>query len=488
METSVNNSTTIFDKNGTNIWHESDDCSLEYLTFNCVTHTVNSSTFCPGDVEIALKITILIMEIFLSFFGNILVMIVLYRNPKLMNIANKFVCNLLVADLLQSVVVMPFVIVSTLHSEWTYNTAWCDAIACFTHIFAFSAVYTIVVVSIDRYLAILHPLSYHSRMTPTTCTNLIVFTWILAILQSTPPLYGWGRFGWQPNRGTCSVLWYETEMSSFSYTVYIGITTFFVPVLIMLRGYWKIFRAAYRQNAIHPVPNTESLHNQNDITANPQKQPFNRRSRSKRRFKRDMKAAKVVFIVMGSFIVSIGPYTLVNLLEAQRSSFGEWTTVVHSVTLVFLFCQCCVHPCIYGYMHRSIRRDLIHLICGAKCKCLLPKPRKDSIMQNNRMSAAYTDEWRTSGATLSHMGLPSQFLNSDLAIRDLSPIASVEEIDHEHDHDRGVMTTKLSNDSNITTITTLDDNLDKNKENIFTISGQVKSKVPPTIHVRFSDT
>ncbi|XP_070539366.1 probable G-protein coupled receptor 101 [Ptychodera flava] len=464
--------------NGTFHWDNmSEEIDFYFQGIDCTSG--NFSRYCPGNVEIALKVTLLIIEIFLSFFGNTLVLVVLYRNPKLMNIANKFVCNLLVADLFQSVVVIPFAIVSTVYSEWIYSESWCKAVACFTHIFSFAAVYTIVIVSIDRYLAILHPLSYHSRMTPATCTNLIVFTWVIAVLQSTPPLYGWGEFGWHASRSTCSVLWYKTDNVSFSYTVYIALTTFILPVLIMLRGYWKIFRAAYRQNEIHPMPET----NAGEINMNQPKQRINGQFRSKRRFKRDMKAAKVVFIVMGSFIVSIGPYTVVNFLESHQKPLGAWPTVLHTISLVLLFCQCCVHPCIYGYMHRSIRRDLVYLVCRNKCKCLLPRPRKDSIM-NNRMSAAYTDEWRTSGATLSH--IPSQFCPemSEMAVRDLSPIQSLAEVESTH---QAVQSTKVSNGSTDTNITTLDNDAEQSRDTVFTISGQIKSKVAPTIHVRFTD-
>ncbi|XP_002734723.1 putative G-protein coupled receptor 101 [Saccoglossus kowalevskii] len=446
-------------------------------------HCSDDNYACQGRIEIALRVTLLVVQIFLAFFGNVFVLLVLYRNPKLMNIANKFVCNLLVADLLQSVVVVPFAIVSSLHSRWIYSELWCKLYACLTHVFAFAAVYTIVIVAIDRYLAILHPLSYHSRMTPTTSTNLMIGTWILAILQSTPPFYGWGEFGWHPARGLCTVLWFKHTISSFSFTIFISLTTFFIPLLIMFRGYWKIFRAAYRQNSIHPLPDLDVPRKNQEIKTNPQKPFFKRRS--KRRYKRDMKAAKVVFIVMGSFATSIGPYTVVNLLEASQKWLGDRPTLVHTITLILLFYQCCAHPCIYGYMHRSIRRDLVYLICGYKCPCLLPKPRKDSIMMN-RQSAAYTDEWRTSGATLSH--IPSQLFleNSEMMDRELMA-SSVPITDEKETNPSSSVINKPSNGSNVTTTTLLDNDVaEANGDTVYNICGRLKQKTPQ-IRVRFSD-
>eukprot|EP00062_Callorhinchus_milii_P001021 gi/632936199/ref/XP_007892906.1/ PREDICTED: probable G-protein coupled receptor 101 [Callorhinchus milii] len=186
-----------------------------------------------------------------SLFGNVLVLMVFHRKPQLLHVANRFVFNLLLADLFQTVLVMPLVIAGSLPEAWPFldTGLCCKALVVLMHLFAFAGVNTIVVVSIDRYLAIIHPLSYPARMTPRRGSSLILLTWFLGAAQSAPPLFGWGQIGFDRHH-LCSLFW----SASHSYTVVIALLTFWLPVTIMLGCYWMVFRAARRQNAlVHPT-------------------------------------------------------------------------------------------------------------------------------------------------------------------------------------------------------------------------------------------
>uniref|UniRef100_A0A4W5QTV9 G protein-coupled receptor 101 n=1 Tax=Hucho hucho TaxID=62062 RepID=A0A4W5QTV9_9TELE len=255
----------------------------------------------------------------------------------LLHVANRFVLNLLLADLLQTVLVMPFAIAATMPGVWPLDARLCQALVVLMHLFAFAGVNTIVVVSVDRYLAIIHPLSYPTRMTPHLGTNLIACTWVLSLLQSTPPLYGWGAIDFDRRHNVCSVVW----SSSLSYSALVATFSFWLPVLIMLGCYWMVFRAARRQNAL--------VH---------------------RRFHYHCKAARVVFVIMASYILSMGPYSVLNTVSIRSSAaVPPWLA---SLALVLFFLQCCLHPYIYGYMHRSVRKEFLALLCGPLCRQVLP--------------------------------------------------------------------------------------------------------------------
>ncbi|CDQ70047.1 unnamed protein product [Oncorhynchus mykiss] len=276
-----------------------------------------------------------------SLFGNVVVLLVFQRKPQLLHVANRFVLNLLLADLLQTVLVMPFAIAATMPGVWPLDARLCQALVVLMHLFAFAGVNTIIVVSVDRYLAIIHPLSYPTRMTPHLGTNLIACTWVLSLLQSTPPLYGWGAIDFDRRHNVCSVVW----SSSLSYSALVATFSFWLPVLIMLGCYWMVFRAARRQNAlVHPIQ-THSKH---------------------RRFHYHCKAARVVFVIMASYILSMGPYSVLNTMSIRSSAaVPPWLA---SLALVLFFLQCCLHPYIYGYMHRSVRKEFLALLCGPLCR------------------------------------------------------------------------------------------------------------------------
>ncbi|XP_041052136.1 probable G-protein coupled receptor 101 [Carcharodon carcharias] len=299
-----------------------------------------------------------------SLFGNTMVLMVLQRKPQLLHVANRFVFNLLLADLLQTVTVMPLVIMGSVPGIQPLNRGLCKVLVVLMHLFAFAGVNTIVVVSIDRYLAIIHPLSYPTRMTPRRGNNLIVFTWLLGTAQSTPPLYGWGQVGYD-GHNFCSLIW----PSSPSYTLLTTLFTFWLPVSIMLGCYWMVLRAARRQNAlVHPAnPNIQPRGSDMTNTS-----IFSLRPRARHRsFHCRCKAARVVFVIMSSYILSMGPYSILSTMTISSSTPSPpWLT---TLALILFYCQCCIHPYIYGYMHRNIRREFLILLCGSCCRQLQPR-------------------------------------------------------------------------------------------------------------------
>ncbi|KAJ8407201.1 hypothetical protein AAFF_G00288770, partial [Aldrovandia affinis] len=207
-------------------------------------------------VNSVVKMTLISVIVCTSLFGNVVVLLVFQRKPHLLHVANRFVLNLLLADLLQTVLVMPFAIAATVPEVWPLDARLCQALVVLMHLFAFAGVNTIIVVSVDRYLAIIHPLSYPTRMTPHLGTNLIACTWLLSVLQSTPPLYGWGAIDFDRRHNSCTVVW----SSSSSYATLVSAFSFWLPVAIMLACYWMVFRAARRQNAlVHPIQASHQL-------------------------------------------------------------------------------------------------------------------------------------------------------------------------------------------------------------------------------------
>ncbi|XP_075902535.1 putative G-protein coupled receptor 101 [Nelusetta ayraudi] len=374
-------------------------------------HTTWSST-----VNSAVKMALIALILCVSLFGNVVVLLVFQRKPQLLHVANRFVLNLLLADLLQTVLVMPFAIAATVPGVWPLDARLCQALVVLMHLFAFAGVNTIIVVSVDRYLAIIHPLSYPTRMTPHLGTNLIVCTWVLSLLQSTPPLYGWGAIDFDRRHNVCSVVW----SSSLSYSVVVSAFSFWLPMLVMLGCYWMVFRAARRQNAlVHPIL-TQS-HSQpcpQDFQApgSPQRQQQQQQSAQSqqassaegtysargyparvrhRRFHYHCKAARVVFVIMASYILSMGPYSILNTISmSTRAEVPPWLS---SLSLVLFFLQCCLHPYIYGYMHRSVRKEFLALLCGLFCKQGRP----------NQSSTAESCFTTTEGRFAAHSHLPS---------------------------------------------------------------------------------
>lgn len=360
----------------------------------------------PSAADSVVKMALIALILCVSLFGNVVVLLVFQRKPQLLHVANRFVLNLLLADLLQTVLVMPFALAAAVPGMWPLDPRLCQALVVLMHLFAFAGVNTIIVVSVDRYLAIIHPLSYPTRMTPHLGTNLIICTWVVSLLQSTPPLYGWGAIDFDRRSNACSVVW----SSSLSYSITVSALSFWLPVLIMLGCYWMVFRAARRQNAlVHPVQ-TQSYSQPapQDFQGPGSSQPQHASSPEgpyaaagypvrvrHRRFHYHCKAARVVFVIMASYILSMGPYSILNTVAMSGgAAVPPWLS---SLALVLFFMQCCLHPYIYGYMHRSVRKEFLALLCGLLCKQGRP----------SQSSAAESCFAKAEGRARAHSHLPS---------------------------------------------------------------------------------
>ncbi|KAM4696869.1 putative G-protein coupled receptor 101 [Rhinophrynus dorsalis] len=311
-----------------------------------------------------LRISLIISLLCLSLFGNIMLLVVFHRKPQLLQVANRFIFNLLVADLLQTVLVMPCVIVTSLPDVWPLDHGLCGAVVVLMHLFAFAGVNTITVVSVDKYLAIIHPLSYPTKMTPKRGSLLISCTWIFSVLQSTPPLYGWGKVEFDLHSHYCRVLW----ASSYSYTVVSALLSFILPVSIMLACYGMVFRAARRQNAlVHPVQANGC--DRADGTRSTALNTLDKTTHHRPLY--HCKAAKVIFAILSSYIISMGPYSILSIVASSANSvIPKW---VNSLVLVLFFFQCCIHPYIYGYMHKSLKKEFLFLLHGFFCKQVHPQ-------------------------------------------------------------------------------------------------------------------
>ncbi|KAM9577329.1 putative G-protein coupled receptor 101 [Trichechus inunguis] len=462
-----------------------------------------------------IRSTVLIVFLVVAFLGNLVLGIVLQRKPQLLQVANRFIFNLLITDLLQVLLVAPWVVATSVPFLWPLNNHFCTALVSLTHLFAFASVNTIVVVSIDRYLSIIHPLTYPAKMTPRKGYTLIYGTWIMAILQSTPPLYGWGKAVLDERNALCSMLWGDSP----SYTTLSVVSFIIIPLIVMIACYAVVFNAARRQHGLlynvkshslevrakdclenedkerrgkkdefqhasefqgqdegevkakegcveaeegsvkvkeGSVEKTESrvkakdmeetrersmvaskgsmeakegsvkgkeggteveessmkadkghtevnhcsidlgedelefgeddlefgegIHlNEDDIKAVniPESLPPSRRN-SRRNLSLPRcyrcKAAKVIFLIIFSYVLSLGPYCFLAVLAIWvdvQTQIPQW---VITIIIWLFFLQCCIHPYIYGYMHKTIRKEIQDMLKKLFCK---EKPPKD---------------------------------------------------------------------------------------------------------------
>uniref|UniRef100_A0A1I8HFH6 G_PROTEIN_RECEP_F1_2 domain-containing protein n=1 Tax=Macrostomum lignano TaxID=282301 RepID=A0A1I8HFH6_9PLAT len=202
--------------------------------------------------------------------GNILVVLAACTSTKLQGaLTSTFVVSLAVSDLLLGLGVLPFSIThQVLLKHWVFSSWWCQIWLALDVWTCTASILNLVIISLDRYISLRHPLKYPNLMDRKRARLLVAGVWALACAISLPTLLklllqtdadendSLRRSTWleQDKRtanesvGDCLQLGPTCTIahSTPGYIVYSALGSFFLPFLIMTYFYAHIFAAVHR--------------------------------------------------------------------------------------------------------------------------------------------------------------------------------------------------------------------------------------------------
>ncbi|XP_042278636.1 gonadotropin-releasing hormone II receptor-like [Thunnus maccoyii] len=263
------------------------------------------------------------------------------RGRRLASHLRPLILSLASADLMMTFVVMPLDAVWNVTVQWYGGDALCKLL-CFLKLFAMHAsAFILVVISLDRQHAILHPLDALSAH----CRNrrMLLLAWSLSLLLASPQLFIFRAirahgvdFTQCATHGSFSRRWQETLYNMFHF-----ITLYIVPLLVMSCCYSRIL--------LHI--NQQHLQNKGES--------YLRRSGTDIIPKARMKTLKMTVVIVLSFVVCWTPYYLLGIWYwFQPDMLRVTPEYVHHALFVFGNLNTCCDPVIYGFYTPSFRADL----------------------------------------------------------------------------------------------------------------------------------
>lgn len=227
------------------------------------------------------SLSILLLINVMVIVGNCLVIAAVFCSSKLRSVTNLFIVSLAVADLLVGVAVLPFSATLEIYKVWIFGQIWCKMWLALDVWMCTASILNLCAISLDRYVAVTRPITYPSIMSSSRAKVLIAGLWVLSFVICFPPLVGWkdSRTARQEQNaadlaaalaaditGGNSTLHNETIAAAAAavaaenppcpwqceltneagYVVYSALGSFYIPMLVMLFFYWRIYRAAVR--------------------------------------------------------------------------------------------------------------------------------------------------------------------------------------------------------------------------------------------------
>ncbi|XP_015790474.1 tachykinin-like peptides receptor 86C [Tetranychus urticae] len=148
--------------------------------------SAGSSKFVPELVVQVIWSIVFGLMILVAMVGNTTVIWIVTGHRKMRTVTNVFLLNLTIADLIMATFNGVFNFVYMLHSHWPFGQTYCKINNFIANVTVASSVFTITATSIDRYIAVVHPLK--PRMTKHQVMLIIIMVWSLAALLSLPNL------------------------------------------------------------------------------------------------------------------------------------------------------------------------------------------------------------------------------------------------------------------------------------------------------------
>ena len=254
-----------------------------------------------------------------TLIGNVLLLISLIMERGRMTRLFYFIGHCCVADLIIAFFTDCTQMIWKIYTWWYGGNVACKLLKYLQVLGMYLSSYVFLMMSLDRYQAICHPLSYQRR---SYAKWKIATAWILALLFSIPQLVIFSAVDFQDKDGTMKTQCYGTfavEWGERAYVVFFVVTNFFVPLVVVtfsyVNIYWTIWTNAKQKMGVQ----TEL----GDETVNP------RASSSENISKAKLKTAKLTTVVIGCYIVCSAPFSVTLLwivyagMEVVTNALGE---------------------------------------------------------------------------------------------------------------------------------------------------------------------
>lgn len=192
---------------------------------------------------VALPLSVLVgLLILLIVFGNVLVIIAVFTSRALRAPQNLFLVSLASADILVATLVMPFSLANELMGSWVFGQVWCEIYLALDVLFCTASITHLCAISLDRYWSITQAIEYNLKRTPQRIKRIVFIVWVIAAVISFPPLITIEK----KEGNICEInkeKWYIISSS---------IGSFFLPCIIMVLVYVRIYQIAKKRTRAPP--------------------------------------------------------------------------------------------------------------------------------------------------------------------------------------------------------------------------------------------
>ncbi|XP_042170161.1 trace amine-associated receptor 6-like [Oncorhynchus tshawytscha] len=281
--------------------------------------------FLSTSIYITLYIFFSLISAF-TVFLNLMVIISISHFKQLHTTTNLLILSLAVSDLLVGLIVIPVLTVAIMEPCWGFGEYFCVFQIYITFLCTSLSLGNLVLISIDRYVAVCDPLLYHSKITITGTICCISITWCCCIIYDAVIIQNFVNVQTPSRCLTECVIVEGITWVNIMYIVFIMV----VPCSIIITLYLNIFVVARSQARKVFSKEAASESGVQTVQAN----------------KSERKAAKTLAIVVFTYLLSWIPSLFIYFVF---SVIGDH--LISYFTSYLAFVNSLINPIIYAFFY-----------------------------------------------------------------------------------------------------------------------------------------
>ncbi|XP_044032564.1 type-1 angiotensin II receptor isoform X1 [Siniperca chuatsi] len=295
----------------------------------------------------------------IGIVGNSMVVAVIYCYLKLKTVANIFVLNLAVSDLTFLITLPMWAIFTATGYHWPFGGFLCKASAGLVIFNLYTSIFFLTALSIDRYLAIVHPVRSRRFRTVVYAHITCVVIWLFAFVLSVPTALTRDIHNiTNSNTTVCGILHPNIENAMRLKELLLAISLmksllgFLVPFVIIITCYCLIGRALLGARHIQ------------------------KSSRS-----RDDEVLRMLAAAVLAFFLCWVPHQVFHLMQVltqlilvENCAMLEIIDTAMPFTICIAYFNSCVNPIVYGFVGRNFRKNLLRLLRCTPGRATGPHP------------------------------------------------------------------------------------------------------------------
>lgn len=252
-----------------------------------------------------------------------------------------FILNLSVVDLL-FLLGMPFLIHQLLgNGTWHFGAVMCTVITALDSNSQIVSTYILTAMTLDRYLATVHPIRFNYIRTPRVAALVIGSVWGMSVLTIVPVWMYAGLMPLPDGLVACALLLPNPVSDTYWFTLYQFFLAFALPLAVICLVFFKILQ--HMSASVAPLP------------------PRSLRVRTR-------KVTRMAVTICLAFFICWAPYYVLQLVHLGVQNPSLAFSYAYNIAISMGYANSCINPFLYIMQSETFRKQLLRAIRPASRK------------------------------------------------------------------------------------------------------------------------